>query len=171
MTGGSDYLLRLVVRDVDDLEQVMPGPDHHPQRDWVSPALAMRTVCGQTEPCRFDSGDVDPDHLPAMSFQGSHRRLDRSRATLGNCARCLRMTSSEMAYLPPDWTGVLCYILFPLPWVSTGHALRCMLKRGDTSPAPLSPSAIRVLASSLDERIEPDRATGHRMGRSGHEGR
>lgn len=45
MTGGSDYLLRLVVRDVDDLERVhakeltrLPGVNR------VSSSVAMRTV-------------------------------------------------------------------------------------------------------------------------------
>jgi DNA-binding Lrp family transcriptional regulator len=45
MTGGSDYLLRLVVRDVDDLERVhsreltrIPGVTR------VSSSVAMRTV-------------------------------------------------------------------------------------------------------------------------------
>ncbi len=50
MTGGSDYLLRLVVRDVDDLERVhsreltrLPGVTR------VSSSIAMRTVVKRAE--------------------------------------------------------------------------------------------------------------------------
>jgi len=50
MTGGSDYLLRLVVRDVDDLERVhaqeltrIPGVVR------VSSSIAMRTVVKRAE--------------------------------------------------------------------------------------------------------------------------
>ena len=50
MTGGSDYLLRLVVRDVDDLERVhaqeltrIPGVVR------VSSSIAMRTVVKRVE--------------------------------------------------------------------------------------------------------------------------
>jgi Lrp/AsnC family transcriptional regulator, leucine-responsive regulatory protein len=50
MTGGSDYLLRLVVRDVDDLERVhsreltrLPGVTR------VSSSIAMRTVVKRME--------------------------------------------------------------------------------------------------------------------------
>jgi DNA-binding Lrp family transcriptional regulator len=50
MTGGSDYLLRLVVRDVDDLERVhsheltrIPGVNR------ISSSVAMRTVVKRAE--------------------------------------------------------------------------------------------------------------------------
>lgn len=45
MTGGSDYLLRLVVRDVDDLERVHSGElTRIPGVSRVSSSVAMRTV-------------------------------------------------------------------------------------------------------------------------------
>lgn len=45
MTGGSDYLLRLVVRDVDDLERVhAKEPTRLPGVNRVSSSVAMRTV-------------------------------------------------------------------------------------------------------------------------------
>jgi DNA-binding Lrp family transcriptional regulator len=50
MTGGSDYLLRLVVRDVDDLERIhsqeltrIPGVNR------ISSSIAMRTVVKRAE--------------------------------------------------------------------------------------------------------------------------
>lgn len=50
MTGGSDYLLRLVVRDVDDLERIhsreltrIPGVSR------ISSSIAMRTVVKRSE--------------------------------------------------------------------------------------------------------------------------
>ena len=45
MTGGSDYLLRLVVRDVDDLERVHSRElTRRPGVTRVSSSVAMRTV-------------------------------------------------------------------------------------------------------------------------------
>lgn len=45
MTGGSDYLLRLVVRDVDDLERLHAKVlTRLPDVDRVSSSLALRTV-------------------------------------------------------------------------------------------------------------------------------
>ncbi len=50
MTGGSDYLLRLVVRDVDDLERVHSGElTRIAGVTRVSSSIAMRTVVKRAE--------------------------------------------------------------------------------------------------------------------------
>jgi DNA-binding Lrp family transcriptional regulator len=50
MTGGSDYLLRLVVRDVDDLERIHSQElSRIPGVSRISSSIAMRTVVKRAE--------------------------------------------------------------------------------------------------------------------------
>ena len=60
----------------------------------------------------------------------------------------------EMAYLPPDWTGVLAHIFISTALGQHGPRVKFYLKKGRHQPSAsisIGPNP-RVLASSLDER-------------------
>ncbi|MFN9250376.1 MAG: hypothetical protein ACK58O_04710, partial [Brevundimonas sp.] len=60
----------------------------------------------------------------------------------------------EMAYLPPDWTGVLAHIFISTALGQHGPRVKVYLKKGRHQPSAsisIGPNP-RVLASSLDER-------------------
>jgi len=60
----------------------------------------------------------------------------------------------EMAYLPPDWTGVLAHIFISTALGQHGPRIKIYIKKGRHQPSAsisIGPNP-RVLASSLDER-------------------
>ncbi|MBU1345671.1 MAG: hypothetical protein KKA16_01830 [Alphaproteobacteria bacterium] len=60
----------------------------------------------------------------------------------------------EMAYLPPDWTGVLAHIFISTALGQHGPRVKVYLKKGRHQPSAsisIGPNP-RVLASSLDDR-------------------
>ena len=60
----------------------------------------------------------------------------------------------EMAYLPPDWTGVLSYIFISTALGQHGPRVKVYVKKGRHQPSAsisIGPNP-RVLASSLDDR-------------------
>lgn len=60
----------------------------------------------------------------------------------------------EMAYLPPDWTGVLAHIFISTALGQHGPRVKVYLKKGRHQPSAsisIGPNP-RVLASSLEER-------------------
>jgi hypothetical protein len=60
----------------------------------------------------------------------------------------------EMAYLPPEWTGVLAHIFISTALGQHGPRVKLYLKKGRHQPSAsisIGPNP-RVLASSLDER-------------------
>ncbi|CAL1689996.1 hypothetical protein MMB232_00116 [Brevundimonas subvibrioides] len=60
----------------------------------------------------------------------------------------------EMAYLPPDWTGVLAHIFISTALGQHGPRVKVYVKKGRHQPSAsisIGPHP-RVLASSLDER-------------------
>lgn len=60
----------------------------------------------------------------------------------------------EMAYLPPEWTGVLAHIFISTALGQHGPRVKVYLKKGRHQPSAsisIGPNP-RVLASSLDER-------------------
>lgn len=60
----------------------------------------------------------------------------------------------EMAYLPPEWTGVLAHIFISTALGQHGPLVKLYLKKGRHQPSAsisIGPNP-RVLASSLDER-------------------
>ena len=60
----------------------------------------------------------------------------------------------EMAYLPPEWTGVLAHIFISTALGQHGPRVKIYLKKGRHQPSAsisIGPNP-RVLASSLDER-------------------
>ncbi|MEQ7156445.1 hypothetical protein [Brevundimonas aurifodinae] len=60
----------------------------------------------------------------------------------------------EMAYLPPEWTGVLAHIFISTALGQHGPRVKVYLKKGRHQPSAsisIGPDP-RVLASSLDER-------------------
>jgi hypothetical protein len=60
----------------------------------------------------------------------------------------------EMAYLPPDWTGILAHIFISTALGQHGPRVKVYVKKGRHQPSAsisIGPNP-RVLASSLDQR-------------------
>ena len=90
-----------------------------------------------------------------MSFQESIVVWTDREPTLDEELRALGEDDLvEMAYLPPDWTGVLAHIFISTALGQHGPRVRIYLKKGRHQPSAsisIGPNP-RVLASSLDER-------------------
>jgi len=90
-----------------------------------------------------------------MSFQESIAVWTDREPTLDEELRALGEDDlAEMAYLPPDWTGVLAHIFISTALGQRGPRVKVYLKKGRHQPSAsisIGPNP-RVLASSLDER-------------------
>ena len=90
-----------------------------------------------------------------MSFQESIAVWTDREPTLDEELRALGEDDLvEMAYLPPDWTGVLAHIFISTALGQHGPRVKVYLKKGRHQPSAsisIGPNP-RVLASSLEER-------------------
>lgn len=90
-----------------------------------------------------------------MSFQESIAVWTDREPTLDEELRALGEDDLvEMAYLPPDWTGVLAHIFISTALGQHGPRVKVYLKKGRYQPSAsisIGPNP-RVLASSLEDR-------------------
>lgn len=90
-----------------------------------------------------------------MSFQEAIAVSTDHEPTLDEELRALGEDDLvEMAYLPPDWTGVLAHIFISTALGQHGPRVKVFMKKGRNQPSAsisIGPNP-RVLASSLDER-------------------